>query len=640
MGRNRALAVAASVALLLAWAAATAAADTAVVPAGKEDLLADMLGRGAALPDGCKFTAGHVEQAVVSGTYDCAGGTVVVELRQLNSAGTAARQTAKFDLVVQRGTAPGALLDALQSRVRAGEAGFDWVAPQARVRPAADEPPPRWIALVELLYALLLAGVLVALWRERRRLWTREAAVVLGLAAVALALRCAAHGGPADIRPVLGDLRVSRGGYVAFTGLVFELLPSADETIWTINRLLGAGAVPLLYALMRARFADPLAAVAGAAALAVTPLLVRYSASDAPYIPLCAAFLGALVAYDRFLATRSAAPLALAAGLLTAAMQLRPEGAWLVVPAALVALGRPLPDWQTVRRPAVLACALAVVALNALPTWIAVTDHAPGGYAQRFVLIGSAFGSPWMVAPMTPRPLAGLVVLGALAALTWGRPGILWLAAALVADPIDFPATALHGHFANARYHIPAMYLACGLIGIGAAALVRLFIRAVPRALPAATALGIAIVVAAAAPRFDLLQRMWAPQREFEFLREQARHIDRDCTVVTLAHTPDSGFAPFAYLVPGQMLDITEFLENPRGDCVLYYRCGNCYSSSLDASRGLAMHPTCRAMEEQFHLEPIAEAKIPALPYRGETYSRDPLPIGLFRIRLPPAGAR
>ena len=78
------------------------------------------------------------------------------------------------------------------------------------------------------------------------------------------------------------------------------MLPRQDETIWTIDRLLGALAVPLFYLVMRKRFADPTAAVGGAAVLAVTPLLARFSASDTPYIPLCAALLGAVVAYDSF----------------------------------------------------------------------------------------------------------------------------------------------------------------------------------------------------------------------------------------------------------------------------------------------------------------------------------------------------
>jgi len=45
------------------------------------------------------------------------------------------------------------------------------------------------------------------------------------------------------------------------------------------------------------------------------------------------------------------------------------------------------------------------------------------------------------------------------------------------------------------------------------------------------------------------------------------------------------------------------------------------------------MDPTCRAIEERFRLEPIAEQSLPAVPYRGEVYARNPLPVGFYRLR-------
>ena len=45
------------------------------------------------------------------------------------------------------------------------------------------------------------------------------------------------------------------------------------------------------------------------------------------------------------------------------------------------------------------------------------------------------------------------------------------------------------------------------------------------------------------------------------------------------------------------------------------------------------MNPACRAIEERFRLEPIVEAQVPALPYRGEVYVRDTLPLGFYRLR-------
>ena len=161
------------------------------------------------------------------------------------------------------------------------------------------------------------------------------------------------------------------------------------------------------------------------------------------------------------------------------------------------------------------------------------------------------------------------------------------------------------------------------------------------RDVPAARFLAVGIVVLAAAPRFDLLRRMWTPQREYEFFRAGLARVDPKCRVVTLEYTRDAGFIPFDYLVPRRLVDITEFLADPHGDCFVYYRCANCYSSSLDlAPPAFDIHPSCRRVEQEFHLEPIIEAQIPAQPYRDETYAREPLPIGFYRLqRLPPGGA-
>jgi hypothetical protein len=44
------------------------------------------------------------------------------------------------------------------------------------------------------------------------------------------------------------------------------------------------------------------------------------------------------------------------------------------------------------------------------------------------------------------------------------------------------------------------------------------------------------------------------------------------------------------------------------------------------------MNPTCRAIEERFRLEPIVEASLPAAPYNAEVYTRNPLPVGFYRL--------
>jgi hypothetical protein len=133
----------------------------------------------------------------------------------------------------------------------------------------------------------------------------------------------------------------------------------------------------------------------------------------------------------------------------------------------------------------------------------------------------------------------------------------------------------------------------------------------------------------------DLLRRMWTPQYEYELFRNGLRRVETSCRIVTLADTPDSGWAPFAYLVPDTLLDIPRFLDAPPSGCVVYYRCGNCYTKDLVPSAerpSFEMNPACRQIEEQFDLVPIVEEAVPARPYRGEVYARDPLPLGFYRL--------
>jgi len=97
-----------------------------VIPPGEESLLAQILGRGAEPAVGCTFTNGAAESALVHATYACAGGEVVVDLRHPDTAPADAVRTAKFALVVSRGTAPAGFMDALVARIRAHEGQFEW----------------------------------------------------------------------------------------------------------------------------------------------------------------------------------------------------------------------------------------------------------------------------------------------------------------------------------------------------------------------------------------------------------------------------------------------------------------------------------------------------------------------------------
>jgi hypothetical protein len=114
------------VAPMSAPAGETAAGVGKAIPPGQEELLSEMLGRGARLPGNCRFAGGGVEGAIVVARYDCGGETTVIELRAADDAPPAALRTRQFAIVVRSRSAPAELPEALAVRIRAREAAFEW----------------------------------------------------------------------------------------------------------------------------------------------------------------------------------------------------------------------------------------------------------------------------------------------------------------------------------------------------------------------------------------------------------------------------------------------------------------------------------------------------------------------------------
>ncbi len=98
----------------------------AVIPPGYEVVLADMLGRGEHLPGACSFTGASIDRTLIRSAYSCGSGAVVYELRHVREAPPDATVTDKFSLIVAEGAPPQELAKALEARVRAGEAEFEW----------------------------------------------------------------------------------------------------------------------------------------------------------------------------------------------------------------------------------------------------------------------------------------------------------------------------------------------------------------------------------------------------------------------------------------------------------------------------------------------------------------------------------
>jgi len=116
----------------------TDAVESPAIPPGQEDLLLDMLGKGASLPGGCQIRDGRVQHTVVEVSYACKLGEVVVELAHSSAALESEVQTRQFALSVLEGSAPTSLIDVLSTRILEREDSFEWVlAPEA----ASDEAP-------------------------------------------------------------------------------------------------------------------------------------------------------------------------------------------------------------------------------------------------------------------------------------------------------------------------------------------------------------------------------------------------------------------------------------------------------------------------------------------------------------------
>jgi hypothetical protein len=133
----------------------------AVVPPGQEELLADMLGRGATLAQGCTFAAGQADGRVIHATYACPSGHVVFVLHHPGQSPSALAETERFAITLQSGTPPNGLVDDLTSRIRSRERPFEWL--------WIGERSPRSSPGMVLLFAAGLIGLVALVWVRRAR---------------------------------------------------------------------------------------------------------------------------------------------------------------------------------------------------------------------------------------------------------------------------------------------------------------------------------------------------------------------------------------------------------------------------------------------------------------------------------------
>ena len=207
-------------ALLASPALARAQAGQAFIGPGQEDLLAEMLGKGSALPGGCAWTGASVERARVVSSYGCADARVEIELRHPGDAVEAAdARTESFALRVHAGAAPPGLVAAIEARVRVGEAAFHWLTPgevEGRAPILDDE---RGRALRGLGIALGITALSAALlrWIHRRLARSTKVAAVasttpraaLAFAALAFAISTALAAAVNRVALAFGDAAIA-----------------------------------------------------------------------------------------------------------------------------------------------------------------------------------------------------------------------------------------------------------------------------------------------------------------------------------------------------------------------------------------------------------------------------------------------
>jgi len=154
---------AASVALVWILTAMPAAAETKyVVPAGQEDLVAAMLGRGEELPPACRLIDVQMAATSIRGTYRCEGSQAPAVVILVHPPGTAPAFTTDQFAASAGGEVPRALLDALRERIATRESSWRWMSttgqpPDAPTDVGSGRP---WLPLAASCLAMLAVAAL------------------------------------------------------------------------------------------------------------------------------------------------------------------------------------------------------------------------------------------------------------------------------------------------------------------------------------------------------------------------------------------------------------------------------------------------------------------------------------------------
>ncbi|MDP3541680.1 MAG: glycosyltransferase family 39 protein [Elusimicrobiota bacterium] len=502
-------------------------------------------------------------------------------------------------------------------------------------------------ALAGLLLAALLPATALIAWARRRDARRLDLAAAGGCMLLGLAVRGAVEPFPGDIRTALdmgfmigGPSHMWAAGYSLIQHALLAVFPASLETVARANVVLDTLSVGLVYSLARRLLRDPAAAAAAAAVYAFHPVAARFAASDSAHVLVTFCYLTALWLLGVWREEGGPRALLAAAGWWALACNARMEAVIFAPAAALIAAN------FASERPARPAHA-AAACLAAAPFLVF-----PGAEILRHLLDNHGAFNPaglfknhFFMSPESPAPFAAAAVLGiglSLRRSPW-KLAALASAIALVALP-SFGGGA--DDQTSYRYFLPSFALLSVLAGQGAAGALGHFAAKRPRLLahPGYLAFIVLLIAALSAPWRGFLRKTWTHQLEFAFARRHLSGVPDGCAIVRRArYRSDSGLelSPTLSASMGlrhRWIDTEEFLKAPSHEgCAVYYQAASCHARDMttdspEARREFQILPECEQMRRRFHLEPLAEARLPAVPYSAEVYTVDPVPVGFYRI--------
>lgn len=633
--------------------------------AGQEGTLEPALGRGARLPDGCRYVSSDITASHVVARYACPSDTrpLVMDLYPGGTADHAVNGgTNRFGAWVPRNFPP-ALRDAIFARLRGREDHFAWQEegePPALSRHGRDARPtfPSLRDLVErdptpkalALLAFLLVYVRRLLRGEPRRVAWLLAVTVLAGAAVRLFLAVDAPMNAhsfSRILPLAEEL--FRGPLLTWLSdrAGFSVYFTTVQG-WTNFAL--AVVMPLaFFAHARLLLGDSRAALVAAVLMAFLPMHIRFSRSDVTFVAsLLNSSFTFVVLYgwltDPSRAWRVAC-LALVPFLSLATYQARPENfifAALDLGALSLYLGKGIPRHRLLVAGAVITATAGYSAATDLLVRygqavseglsVATLRGAVGIFFDRHY---NTLINPWMTPPLLPA----LAVVGA--ASLW-RDGqrrralflVAWLATFFVVNSFVRPSTVAM----QARYHLN---LVSPLLLLAAASTPR--VLALPQVAQAAL---LAWVLLAPALHAGFIRDVnYIEMQEYAFLRRVRGRIGPGCTVLELGPAVESpqpvniviqrsgrmtralrGGVEASALVrqlgiipPGatdpNVLEVfappEDFVTRPPA-CLYYYENAACTTHGAGPGR---LAPACEEMHRRFALSLIAEERHPLHAY-------------------------